>query len=122
MIFIMTQKVDDTKEFVTLRNHNPESIPKELISQGYMVDCIPEPEKTEGKAANLYRNPQDGTFFYEYLDIPPTPEEQMAQELANQKAQLAQVLLSNAELVNTNELLKKQNADILLRLAKNNIN
>lgn len=64
---------------------------EELLSDGILVDSIPEPEPIEGKAPVLK---YDGTnLYYEYVDAPLTPEEQTKQEIESLKAQNAQMLL-----------------------------
>lgn len=40
-----------------------------------------EPENIEGKYSIMYYNPQTNSIFYEYFDIPSTPEEELRQRI-----------------------------------------
>lgn len=79
---------------------------------------LPTESPGRGKSYQLYYNKTDKTLSYKVISRSLTQEE----KLEVQQEQIAQLLLTNALLSQDNETLKKQNADILLKLAKNNIN
>ncbi|MED1201936.1 hypothetical protein [Heyndrickxia acidicola] len=76
-IFIQYEKESDTKARVTLQHYEPASLPPEILAIGELVDSIPHPNPQPGQSPVLYFNPTDKTFSYEYVDTPPTPEEQL---------------------------------------------
>lgn len=123
MIYLFnTSKVSDTDVIIRSYHFEPSQLGKtneELEKTGYLVDSLPDtPYYPIGYHAVLHINPNTRELWYTQEEI-PTP---FSDEIQNQKKQLAQALLANAQLAQDNALLKKQNADIMLRLAKNNIN
>lgn len=44
----------------------------ELLTMGYLLDDIPDPEQREGKIALPYYSPEKG-FYYAYEDAPAGP-------------------------------------------------
>jgi hypothetical protein len=76
---------------------------EELLQTGYLVEEIPELEQIDGKSAITYYTPEQG-FWFEYADIPKTPEQIQAEKidlLENQTAEYMVDLdfrLSNIEL------------------------
>jgi hypothetical protein len=56
------------------------------------LSVLPEPEKRDGKIAQLFVNPTTGEVWYEYLDAPMSETEQILNEKnASLTQQLAQV-------------------------------
>jgi hypothetical protein len=51
----------------------------ELKQTGYLVESIPEPEMIEGKVPILKFDKVNEEFYYEYVDRPLTPEEEVRQ-------------------------------------------
>ena len=66
---------------------------EELRQIGALVDEIPEPEQIEGKIAVMYYNPQTNSFYYEYIDRPLTPEEEIQQRIELMQKVLDDLLL-----------------------------
>jgi len=70
---------------------------------GFLVEDIPEPKQIEGKSSVMFYTPEQG-FWFEYADIPKTPEQIQAEKidlLENQTAEYMVDLdfrLSNIEL------------------------
>lgn len=62
---------------------------EELEQEGVLVESIPQPIEQEGKIAILYCNPETKELWYEYEDIPKTPEEMQAEKIAQLEQQLA---------------------------------
>lgn len=93
MRWLFYEKESDTRAKVTLIYYAEP--PEELTSAGNFiaVDNMAEPEKIDGKVALPYCNPQDGTMWYEYVDVPETPEIQRIKELESQNAQMLLALV-----------------------------
>ncbi|WP_017435149.1 hypothetical protein [Saccharococcus caldoxylosilyticus] len=51
----------------------------ELRQTGYLVESIPEPEAIPGKIPVLKFDKINERFYYEYIDRPLTPEEEVQQ-------------------------------------------
>lgn len=64
---------------------------EELLSEGLLVESIPEPDEN-GKGYILKYNPDDKSFYYEYYDLPLTTEEQI-QQLLDANAELTYQLM-----------------------------
>lgn len=89
MIFIQFTPESETKAFVHYQHNMPfdeenglHKTEAELLAMpnSRLVESIPEPQPPEGQMeAGLYINPQTNEFWYEYIAIPPSPEEQQAQ-------------------------------------------
>ncbi len=86
----------------------------ELLQEGFLIDSIPEPEQIEGKSVKMFYTEADG-FWFEYEDIPPTPEELRQKEIDGLKAELLNNQLAMAELV---ELQQPDNLANQLALAE----
>jgi hypothetical protein len=76
---------------------------EELLQIGYLVDEVPEPEQIEGKSSMMFYTPERG-FWFEYIDIPKTPEQLQAEKIDQLENQTAEYMvdldfrLSNIEL------------------------
>ena len=66
---------------------------EELRQIGALVDEIPEPEQLENKIAVMYYNPQTNSVYYEYIDKPLTPEEELRQRIELMQQALDSLLL-----------------------------
>jgi hypothetical protein len=66
----------------------------ELRQIGALVDEIPEPEQIEGKMAVMYYNPQTNRVYYEYIDRPLTPEEELQRRIDLMQQALDELLLN----------------------------
>jgi len=77
MKWLFYEKETDTRAKVMLIYY--ETPPKELLDGGNYITVanIEEPEQKTGKSALPYCNPETGDFWYEYVDIPLAPEEQL---------------------------------------------
>lgn len=106
MIFVQTSNDNE----ITYCHYKPFSkecglgkTEEELLQIGYLVDEVPEPEQIDGKFLTLFFTPERG-FWFEYADIPKTPEQIQAEKidlLENQTAEYMVDLdfrLSNIEL------------------------
>lgn len=62
---------------------------EQLLETGYIVDSVPQVPPMQGKDGMLYYNPETKEFYFEYVDRPLTPQE----EIESLKAQNAQMLL-----------------------------
>lgn len=99
MIFIKDlTKVTDGKYMVGYIHFRPfDSVyglgksKEQLEQEGMLVDSIPEPEQIEGKQAILYCNPQTKEFWYEYVDIPKSPEEMQQEQIEAIKQAIAEL-------------------------------
>lgn len=67
----------------------------ELKKIGALVEEIPEPEEIEGKVPVMYYNPQANSIYYEYIDRPLTPEEELRQRELQQRIELMQQVLDD---------------------------
>lgn len=67
---------------------------EELLQDGFFVDYIPEPEQIKGKTAVLKANLDDKILYYEYVDKPLTPEEELKQRIELMQQALDDLLLS----------------------------
>ena len=56
---------------------------EELEQTGFFVESIPQPEVIVGKAPVLYGDNITKTLWYEYINIPLTPEQLLEQKLTN---------------------------------------
>jgi hypothetical protein len=81
---------------------------EELEQEGFFVESIPEPQQIEGKAPILRCNPTTKELWYEYEDIPPTPEELQQEQLGILGQQLFQTQTELLETKRENELLGQQ--------------
>lgn len=63
----------------------------ELLQEGYLLDEIPEPEQQAGKIPVAYYTVEAG-FYYQYVDAPLTPEEEMQARMQALEEQLATTL------------------------------
>lgn len=70
---------------------------EELRQIGALVDEIPEPEQIEGKIAVMYYNPQTNSVYYEYIDRPLTPEEELRQRIELMQQALDNLLLGGMQ-------------------------
>lgn len=66
---------------------------EELRQIGALVDTVPEPEQIAGKIPVMYYNPQTNSVYYEYIDKPLTPEEEMRQRIELMQQALDSLLL-----------------------------
>jgi hypothetical protein len=94
-VFI-TNSLDNVpeKSEVYLVHYEPNLLPEEMQNQGIDVEqtLIPQPENRSRKFAKLYINIVTKEMWYEYVDRPPTSEEQIA-ELQFQNAQVLLALV-----------------------------
>ena len=67
---------------------------EELEKEGILVDSIPEPEQIEGKSAVLYCNPTKTELWYEYEDIPKTPEEEQQEKIESLEQSIAELTMA----------------------------
>lgn len=67
---------------------------EELEQEGILVDGIPEPQQIEGKSAILYCNPDTKELWYEYEDIPLTPEEEQQKKIESLEQSIAELTMA----------------------------
>ncbi|PIC05481.1 hypothetical protein CS060_04175 [Anoxybacillus flavithermus] len=70
---------------------------EELRQIGALVEDIPEPEQVEGKTPVMYYNPQTNSVYYEYIDRPLTPEEELRQRIELMQQALDALLLGGMQ-------------------------
>lgn len=94
MIFLI---VDNNKR-VVYEHHKPFDLvaglgktQEELEKEGVLVDSIPESENN-GKTPILHCNPKTKELWYEYEEIPLTPEEEL--ELLKQQVLAQQTIIN----------------------------
>ena len=77
MKWLFYEKETDIKAKVMLIYHVEP--PEELISKGnyIKVENVPEPRQVKGKSVLPYCNPETKEVWYEYVDKPLAPEEQL---------------------------------------------
>lgn len=86
------------------KEHGLDMTREELEQEGILVDSVPEPEHIDGKSAVLYCNPETKELWFEYADIPKTPEQIQAEKIDLLENQTAEAMvdldfrLSNIEL------------------------
>jgi hypothetical protein len=61
------------------------------------VDEIPEPQQIEGKIPVMYYNPQTNNVYYEYIDRPLTPEEELRQRIELMQQALDDLILGGMQ-------------------------
>lgn len=90
MIFIKHDngKVNYTHYMPFDEKHGLGKTQEQLEQEGILVDSIPEPQQTEGKLAILYCNPDTKETYYEYEDMPKTPEDEQAERIEQLEQQL----------------------------------
>jgi hypothetical protein len=60
------------------------TLTEEQKAEAVAVEALPEPEKIEGKYAQIRADKTAGTVYYEYIDLPKDPEvEQLKQVVAD---------------------------------------
>ena len=59
--------------------HGMKKTREELLSEGYLVNNIPDPEVVDGKVSVLMYNPDTSTLYFEYKDRPLTESERLNQ-------------------------------------------
>lgn len=64
---------------------------EELEREGILVDSVPKPEQIKGKADILYCNPKTKELWYEYEDIPKTPEEELQEKIQALEQSIAEL-------------------------------
>lgn len=74
----------ETRARVYFTHYKPDMLSDEELKGGVKVVNIPEPEMVFGKVGYLYVNPTTLETWYEYVDRPLTPDE----ELQNLKEQM----------------------------------
>lgn len=74
------EKISDDKWHPLHVQYDYENYPLPNYDDIVFVDRV-DPEQIEGKYAVMYYNPQTNSVFYEYFDIPPTPEEELRQRI-----------------------------------------
>lgn len=106
MIYLETdsqRKVVSTYFMPFDENYGLGKTESELEITGFLVEEIPTPESIEGKYSNVFYTKEKG-FWFEYVDIPKTPEQIQAEKIANIENQTAEYMvdldfrLSNIEL------------------------
>lgn len=60
----------------------------ELLQTGILIDTIPQPVEIVGKMGVLYHTGEKG-LYYEYVDVPKTPEQIQAERIAQLEADVA---------------------------------
>lgn len=71
---------------------------EELGQTGILVESVPQETIQPGKLSVLYVNPQTKELWYEYIDVPLSAEERIAQ-LEKENAELRKVNLDTQEAV-----------------------
>ena len=66
----------------------------ELIAMGCLVEELPEEQHIQGKESKLFFNPVDKVVWYEYEDIPKTPDEIRDEKIALMQAALDELILN----------------------------
>jgi len=78
---------------------------EELLSVGYLVDSIPDPEVRDNYAPTLYYNPVEKTFYYVYTQINVPVIEPTTSDLAATQTVIMEVLATMCEGLITNGLM-----------------
>jgi hypothetical protein len=76
-------KVSEGKYIPQLVSENPNTLSEDELQMGFVTDSFPVIEETAGNAAILYCNPDTKDVWYEYVEVPKTPEQLNAIELEN---------------------------------------
>jgi len=100
MIFL---KIGENNEILMIHNRPFDPNPKnglgkseeELLQEGILVESLPEPEEIEGKIPILKFNGTE--LYYEYIDIPLTPEEEFQQRIELIQQVLDDILLGGIQ-------------------------
>lgn len=70
-------KITDTKALITNQNTNISDLSQDFIDTGILVDNIPIAEHQIDKKESLYINPVTLEMWYEYEDMPLSPEKRL---------------------------------------------
>ncbi|WP_207653319.1 hypothetical protein [Clostridium cochlearium] len=94
MIFIKVNNCNQVNYTHYMPFHEKHGLGKtqeQLEQEGILVDSIPEPKQIEGKAPILYCNPETKELWYEYEDIPPTPEDLQQEKIQALEQSMAEL-------------------------------
>lgn len=97
-VWVKYEKITDADALVQTVHYVPDELSKEIKAKGVMVEFIPNSITPDDKIEELHINPVTLEMWYVYKDIIPTKEEELQVEVAELKAQNAQILLAVAEL------------------------
>lgn len=100
MIFVKVNATSKEIEFIHYKPFDKKlgmnKTEDELLKIGMLIDSMPVPEQIQGKVPFLKFNGTD--FYYEYEDIPITPEEKSQQEIKQLKTENETLLSAVSEM------------------------
>lgn len=90
-------KVNENNEVIT--SYGDQFAPKEIkeSDEFIYVETVETPSVPEGKYTITKYNPEDGTVYYEFYNLPLTPEQEEIQNLKMAMAELAAMILGGTE-------------------------
>lgn len=93
MPYVFTKVIDEQKHAVERIVYVDELLSEGEKANAYYFTEIPEPESIEGKVPRMFLNPTTREIFYEYVDRPLTPEEELRQRIELMQQALDDLLL-----------------------------
>jgi hypothetical protein len=95
MALIFLENTNENIKTVTSIHYQPQLLPQEVASKGIEISEseIPTPQDIIGKIPVLKYNTTNHTLFYEYVDRPLTPEEELRQRIELMQQALDDLLL-----------------------------
>ncbi len=112
-VFILLKEVTPEKALVEYRSEYYDDLPPEIIAKGIVVDKIPASEPKPFMLETLYYNPQTEKFFYEYVERPLSPDE----EVKKLQDVIAQLLIEKAQDTDKMSAFEKNQGEMLMEIA-----
>ncbi len=101
-IYLRLYYIDENTAEVVSQNHKPfhgvygiGKTESELLEHELLVDSIPKPINIKEKQAKLMYDKKNNKLYYDYVDIAPTIEQQVAIDLMQQNAAIIFALVKS---------------------------
>jgi predicted RNase H-like nuclease (RuvC/YqgF family) len=112
MIYIFEN--DNNNASWTMEGH---LLSDEEKASAVIIKQLPVKEEVKGKIAVLKCRKSTGEVWYEYVDIPTTPENLLEKKIQSLEEENAELLLKSAATDTKVERLESENSEMMLRLA-----
>ena len=113
MIYVFVKDKNSINTDILSTFFDEKYVPEDQKMNAVQVESLPEPQHIEGKMAVLKYNGVENLFYYEYVDRPPTPED----ELATIRNENAELLFRSASMEMEMASIRDENAELMFRLA-----
>ena len=77
-VYLGIEKENEKRGRITLIHYDPQSLPKEMLKEGIVVERFEEVKVPEGKVANAYWNYQTQSVEYEFSQRELTSDEKLS--------------------------------------------